>query len=461
MKHTPNDLVEGSISKGLFLFALPLLGSSMIQQLYNTVDLMFVGNILGKEAAAAVGCTSLLTICIIGFFSGLGVGVGVITSQFFGASRFNGVQKTISTGAGLTILLSIATVLFGWFFSPALLRLMNTPEAIMALSVTYIRIYFLGVFSIVSYNMSAGVLRALGNSRSPMIYQLIGGVINIFANAFFMMVLKLGIAGAAYATILSQSVAAFLTIAHLCRLPSEYRLNITNIRIDWFLTKRICMIAIPEAIRSTLITFANIIVQSQINTLGVESMAAYAAYCKVEGFLYLPQWAIGQANTTFVGQNFGAGKMKRMEQSTKIALGMGMGITMIISLLILSFPAQVFGWFSSDPNVVALSVKIGQTTFMFYFLYAIVEVLSGAIRGTGKSLPPMIVSLVNMCGVRLIVLHIVLQYVHTINGIAVVFPITWLTTALSIGIYYLTGKWKKPSFISADDTELKQIKNCE
>lgn len=450
MKERSNNLTQGSIFKGLFLFALPLLGSSLIQQMYNTVDLMFVGNILGKEASAAVGSTSLLTVCIIGFFNGMGIGVGVITSHYFGAKQPRYVKDNIHTAAGLTIVLSIAAIILGWFTCPVFLSWMNIPDDIMGLALTYIRIYLIGIFSIVSYNVSAGILRALGNSRSPMIYQLIGGIVNVFANAFFMCVLKLGIAGAALATLFSQSVAAFLTVYHLCKLPEEYRFELRKIRISGHLAKKILVIGIPEAIRSMLITFANLIVQAQINMLGVDSMAAYAAYCKAEGFLYLPQWAVGQANTTFVGQNLGAGEIKRAEKSTRTALIMGIGITLVISAVVLIFPYQVFRLFSNEPDIVALGAKIGQTTFGFYFLYAIVEVLSGAIRGAGKSAPPMVVSLINMCVVRLIALKIALMFIHTVDGIAIVFPITWITTSLSIAIYYWSGRWKRSAMINFD-----------
>lgn len=460
MREKNNDLTQGSIFKGLFLFALPLLGSSLIQQMYNTVDLMFVGNILGKEASAAVGSTSLLTVCIIGFFNGMGTGVGVITSQYFGAKQKQSLTDTIHTAAGLTVVLSAVVIVFGWIACPVLLKWINIPDNIMGLALTYIRIYFLSVFSIVSYNISAGILRALGNSRSPMTYQLIGGIANVFANAFFMCVLKLGIAGAALATLLSQTVAAVLTLRHLCRLNEEYRLELRKIRIIPSIARKIFIIGIPEAVRSMLITLANLIVQSQINMLGVDSMAAYAAYCKAEGFLYLPQWAVGQANTTFVGQNLGAGKVERVEKSTRTALVMGIGITMAISAVVLIFPHQVFRLFSNEPDIISLGAKIGQMTFGFYFLYAIVEVLSGAIRGAGKSTPPMVVSLINMCGVRLIVLKIALMFIPTVNGIAIVFPITWVTTSLSIALYYKSGRWKNSSVVHHEKIEAVKAEEC-
>jgi len=454
MRQKNHDLTQGSILKGLSLFALPLLGSCLIQQMYNTVDLIFVGNLLGKEASAAVGSTSLLTMCIIGFFNGLGVGVGVVTSHFYGAKQTKDVKDTIHTATALTIILSILSIVFGWLLCPLFLRWINIPANIMTLALTYIRIYILGIFSVVSYNVSAGVLRALGNSRTPMIYQLIGGCVNILADAFFLYILKFGITGVALATLLSESVAAILTVRSLCKLPEDYRLEFKKIRIIPALAKKIFIIAIPEAIRSMLITLANLTVQSQINVLGVDSMAAYAAYCKTEGFLYLPQWAIGQANTTFVGQNLGAGKSKRAEKSTRVALVMGIVITIVISGFILIFPYQVFRLFSNEPDIISLGVKIGKMTFGFYWLYAIVEILSGAIRGAGKSTPPMIVSLINMCGVRLIALKIALQFIHTVDGIAIVFPITWVTTSLSIGLYYYFGHWKDTHIVDADPKKI-------
>lgn len=441
MKH--NDLTEGSIVKGLCLFALPLLGSSLIQQLYNTVDLMFVGNILGKEASAAVGSTSLLTVCIIGFFNGLGVGVGVITSQYFGGKHYEDVKRAIHTAAGLTVVFSLLVTVSGWLASPVLLHMMNIPDNIMGLALTYIRIYILSIFLIVSYNVSAGILRALGNSRTPMICQLIGGVMNVFANTLFIYVLRLGIAGAAYATMLSQFAAAFLTIICLYRLPREYRLRLAAIRIHLPMARRIFLIGIPEALRSMIITFANLILQSQINTLGVDSMAAYASYCKAEGFIYMPQWAVGQANTTFVGQNLGAGNIERAEKSTRTGLVMAVSITLVVCGLILLFPYPVFGLFSNDPDIIALGVKIGRRTYALYFLYAIVEVLSGTIRGAGKSAPPMLISVFNMCIVRLAALKIALMFFHTVYDIAIVFPFTWITTCLSVAIYYKSGRWKE------------------
>lgn len=442
MAELRKNLTEGTIVKGLFLFALPLLGSSLIQQLYNTVDLIFVGNFVGKSASAAIGSTSLVVTCIIGFFNGLGMGVGVLTAQFYGAQKKEKIKKTVQTAAGLTLVLSVVITAAGLLLCPYILDLLRVPSSIHEIAGTYLQIYLLSVLSIVSYNMSAGVLRALGNSRTPMLCQLLGGIVNVAGDAFFICVLDLGVAGAGLATLFSQTLAAVLTVRCLCRLPRDYRLELRGITVERGMAGTIFKIGIPEAIRSMMITFANLMVQMQINILGVNAMAAYASYTKAEGFLYLPQWAVGQACTTFTGQNLGAGKLKRAEKGARTAILMAVIITMAISSVILIFPEPVFRLFSNDPEIITLSARVGCTTVGLYFLYGIVEVTSGAIRGAGHSMPPMVILLINMCGVRLLVLHILLHYFDTIEKIILVFPITWICSSLSMLLYYRFGKWR-------------------
>lgn len=452
MAEKRSSLTEGPIAKGLFRFALPLLGSSLIQQLYNTVDLIFVGNFLGKSASAAIGSTSLVVSCIIGFFNGLGMGVGVLTAQFYGAKKNKKIKGTVHTAAGLTLLLSLIITVAGWVLCPYILKLLKIPADIQVPASTYLRIYMLSLLSIVSYNMSAGVLRALGNSRTPMLCQLLGGIVNVAADALFICVFQLGVAGAGLATVFSQSLAAVLTIRCICRLPQDYRMELRRMTIEPGMAKAIFRIGIPEAVRSMMITFANLMVQTQINILGVNSMAAYASYVKAEGFLYLPQWAMGQANTTFVGQNLGAGNVERAEKGARTAIFMVIGITVTISAFILIFPEQVFRLFSSDPEIITLSAKLGCAAYGLYFLYGIVEVIAGAIRGAGHSTPPMVILLINMCGVRLIVLRILLCYFDSIEKIILVFPITWICSCLSMVLYYRFGKWKTSALLDGKNT---------
>ncbi|MDO4175035.1 MAG: MATE family efflux transporter [Eubacteriales bacterium] len=443
MKQKNTDLTQGSISMKLMLFVLPLLGSSLIQQLYNTVDLMFVGNLLGKDASAAVGTCGWPINCLVGFFTGMGVGVGVLVSQAYGGKDFAKVKYIIRNAMGLVLAGSVVLMIIGMAFAPTILRMMNTPENILDMAVVYARIYFLSMFSIIGYNFSAGILRALGNSRSPMIYQLFGGIANVFGNTLFIYVLDMGVAGAALATFCSQTVAAALTIRHLCKLREEYRLELRTITLKLDALKRIFAVGVPMGIQTTLVSVSLLLLQSQINTMGVTSMAAYTAYSKMESFVYLPMWAVGQANTTFVGQNLGNGKIRRAEKGTRTALILGIVITLAITLPLTYFSDTVLRLFSNEGDVIALGSKIIVRLFPLYFLYVFVEVLSGTIRGAGKSAPVMVIILVNMFVVRLIFLAIAMMLFDTVYEVALIFPATWLTTAISVGTYYLTGRWKK------------------
>ncbi|MCD8355001.1 MAG: MATE family efflux transporter [Clostridia bacterium] len=443
MKQKNNDLTQGSITWKLILFALPLLGTSLIQQMYNTVDLMFVGKILGKEASAAVGTCGWPINCLVGFFTGMGVGVGVLISQAYGGKDMKQLKRIIHTAMGLVIAGSIVLMIIGVTLTPVILRMMNTPEEILDLAVIYARIYFLSMFSIIGFNFSSGILRALGNSRSPMIYQLLGGFTNIWGNTLFIYILHLGVAGAALATFCSQTVAAVLTIRHLCRLPEQYHLQLHHIRLEPAMLKRIFVVGIPMGIQTTIVSISLLLLQSQINTMGVTSMAAYTAYSKIESLVYFPMWAVGQAATTFVGQNLGSGQIKRAVKGTRTALVTGIMITLVITLSLTCFSHGVLHLFSSDTDVIDLGSKIIVRLFPLYFLYVFVEVLSGTIRGAGKSAPVMFIILINMFAVRLLFLYIAMMMFDTVYEVALIFPATWLTTSLSVGIYYLTGRWKK------------------
>ncbi|MGN1014054.1 MAG: MATE family efflux transporter [Butyricicoccus sp.] len=435
------NLTQGPIGTQLFLFALPFFGSSLIQQLYNTIDLMFVGNVLGKEASAAVGSSSLLVTCLLSFFTGISVGVGVLTAKASGARDGVRLKEVIHTSAALTVLGSLLFLVLGWMLAPILLRLLNTPEDILPLALVYIRIYFLSLPAIVSYNMSAGILRAMGDSRSPMMYQLAGGLVNVAANALFLCVFRWGVAGAALATLCSQGIAAVLTVRHLFHLEEEYRLRIGAIRFHGAISRQIFQIGIPAAVQAMIITLSNLLVQSQINNLGVVSIAAFTAYFKVENFIYLPIMAIGQASANFFGQNLGAGQPERARKGTRISIALGVAITVAISAMILLFCSQFFRLFTSDLEVIEIGRRIAFVSYPWYFLYVFLEVLASTIRSAGKALPPMLIVVVNMCGVRLIALITIMNLSPSAPHVAVIYPITWICTVLCLAIYYRKGHW--------------------
>ena len=393
-----NRLTEGNIWKQIIVFVLPLLASSLIQQLYNTVDLIFVGQFLDKNASIAVGSGSLLIACIINFFTGLSVGAAVITGNAYGAADEDTISKVIHTSVIMSLFAGIVLAIIGVAGAP--------------------------------------VFRALGDSRMPMIYQLIGGITNIFANYLFIAVLELGVAGAAYATLASQTVAAVLTVRKLTKLPDGYRLKIKKIKADMQILGRIIKIGFPTGIQSMVLTFSNLVVQSNINMLEVTSIAAFVVYFKVELFVYLPIQAIGQATMTFVSQNFGARIYERARKGIRCCIIIGIITSVLIVVILFNIANPVMALFTRDTEVMNVCYEILKITFPFYFIYVFLETFSNALRGTGKSFGPMIITIINMCGVRVVLVTIIMMIIHSATGIAMVYPITWFCSAACMAGYY-------------------------
>lgn len=437
------DLTEGTIWKQLMLFALPLLGSSLIQQLYNTVDLIFVGNVLGKEASAAVGASSLIITCLVGFFTGLSVGAVIIIGQSYGHKSKTDLQRAVHTAIGLSFLGGALLMVIGYIGAPHFLRWMNTPEEIWSTSLSYLRIYFLSLIAVIIYNMGAGNLRAVGDSKSPLLYQLIGGITNVVMDALFVVVFDFGVDGVAWATLFSQTIAAGCVLIHLSRTNGDHHLSWIKVRIDKDFFSRILKVGVPVGLQSLVITLSNVFAQYQINSFGVDAIAAFTAYFKVELIIYLPIVAFGQAITTFSAQNIGAGKIERMKIGTKICLVMGIALTIATSVTTLIFGRQAFGVFNQDSSVIDYGIRIIQTSFPFYFLYVILEVLGGTIRGAGKSTPPMIIILLNICVLRTILLFSIMSFYHDVRGVAMTYPITWAATSACLSVYFFKGKWLK------------------
>ena len=431
-----NRLTEGNIWKQIIVFALPLLASSLIQQLYNTVDLIFVGQFLDKNASIAVGSGSLLIACIINFFTGLSVGAAVVAGNSYGADDKNTLSKVIHTAVVMCLVGGIVLAVIGVVGAPRFLKWLNTPADILPLGVTYIRIYFVSIFSIVFFNVSSGILRALGDSKNPMLFQLIGGITNVFANYIFIAVLDLGVAGAAYATLASQSVAAILTVRKLTKIPDEYRLKLKKIRCDMEILGRIVRIGLPSGIQSMVLTLSNLVIQSNINKLDVTSIAAFVVYFKVELFVYLPIQAIGQATMTFVSQNFGADLYKRARKGIRCCITIGVIASILLVILVLGIANPIMSLFTRDNEVMKVCLEILKTTFPFYFIYVFLESFSNALRGTGKSMGPMVITIINMCGVRVVLVTIIMMIIHSATGIAMVYPITWFCSAACMAGYY-------------------------
>lgn len=441
MAKKSNDLTQGNITKQLIAFALPLLIGALIQQLYSTVDMMFVGKVLGTSAAAAVGSSGMIVNCIVGFFTGLSVGVGVVVGTTVGSGDRDRLRRVIHCAAGLTLVMGVAFMAVGLLLAPTILGWMNTPVDILPQATTYIRIYLCSVLSIVSYNVGTGILKALGDSKTPTLYQLLGGITNVIGNYFFIVVFRWGVVGAAMTTLLSQTLAACLTVQHLFKLPEEYRLKISQIKLEPKLSGEILSVGIPSAIQSIMLSLSNLIVQTNINTLDVLSIASFTAYYKVENIIYYPIMAVGQACSAFVSQNIGAKKLDRARGGTKKAIMLGVGVTLVISWGVVLGAKYAFSLFSNDPAVIDLGSRIARVAYPFYFIYVFLEVYAASIRGAGKAMPTMVITILNMCVVRVTVLTILMHIFHTAVGVAAVYPITWLCNALCMFGYYRTGRW--------------------
>lgn len=440
LKKNTHTLTEGSVWKGILLFALPLLGSSLIQQLYSTVDLIFVGQLLGTKASAAIGASGLIVTCLIGFFNGMAVGTNVFAARHYGAKRFNELKKLIQTIFWTGIIGGLLLMVIGLIFSPAFLTWMGTPKSIFPLAVRYLRIYMVSMISIVSYNLLGGVLRALGDSRTPLLYQFFGGIINVFADFIFLAVFHMGVEGTALATLFSQTVAAIGIMLHLYRLKEPYALRFSIKECSLREFTDILKVGVPAGVQSIIITLSNIIIQSQINTLGVTAVASFTVYFRVELIVYLPIIALGQAVVSFVGQNYGAGNWNRIKKGNKFSILGGSFATFIACILLIIAMPVILKAFTKDTAVAAQTLEIVKVTFPFYFFYTVLECFSSNLRGFGKAFLPMVVTVVSFCGFRIAALFVLMAQNPSPDKVALSYPISWGIAAIAMAVLYVRNR---------------------
>lgn len=437
MKNNSHTLTKGSVGKGILLFALPLLGSSLIQQLYSTVDLIFVGQLLGTKASAAIGASGLIVTCMIGFFNGMAVGTNVFAARHYGARRFEQLKKLIQTIFWTGIIGGFLLTVIGLVLSPVFLTWMGTPESIFPLAVRYLRIYMASMISVVSYNLLSGVLRALGDSRTPMLYQFFGGIINVFADFIFLYVFHMGVEGTAFATLFSQTFAAIGVMIHLYRLKKPYALRIRFSDCSLKEFTDILKVGVPAGVQSIIITLSNIIIQSQINTLGVTSVASFTVYFRVELIIYLPIVALGQAVVSFVGQNYGASNWERIKKGNRLCIFGGSLITFAACILLIIAMPVILNVFTKDAAVAAQTLEIVKVTFPFYFFYTVLECFSSNLRGFGKAFLPMIVTVISFCGFRIIALFALMAKNPSPDKVALSYPISWGIAAAAMAMLYV------------------------
>ena len=441
-QNTTNQITEGVIWKQLLIFFFPILFGTFFQQLYNTADAIIVGNFVGKEALASVGgSASTIINLLVGFFVGLSSGATVIISQYYGADNRRRVSDSVHTAIALAIAGGVVIMLIGLVSARFALTAMGTPDDILSLSLTYMKIYYLGTIPSMIYNMGSGILRAVGDSKRPLYFLIASCLVNIVLDLLFVAVLGMGVSGAAIATIASQFFSAILTLIALLRTQDSYRLIVSKIRFHRDLLFDIIKIGLPAGLQSAMYSISNLLIQSSINSFGTDTIAAWTAYGKVDGLFWMIMGALGISVTTFVGQNFGAQKYRRVRRSVRIGLLMGFAIAGLCSAVLLTFAHTLLSWFTTSETVLNIGMRTVQLTIPFYFTYVSVEVLSGAVRGTGDSFWPMIISASGICLLRMLWVFLVVPMFPGFDTIVMIFPISWGATSLIFAAYYLQGGW--------------------
>lgn len=432
-----NRITEGSIFGQLLLFFFPILFGTFFQQLYNTADAMVVGRFVGKQALAAVGgSTSTLINLLVGFFVGLSSGATVVISQFYGARKADKVHWAVHTSIAFSVIGGIIFMIVGLVGSPWALEAMKTPEDVMGHAVVYIRIYFLGIIVNLVYNMGAGILRAVGDSRRPLYFLIASCFTNIILDVLLVAVLGMGVAGAALATITSQLLSAVLVVLALMKTDDMYKLEWKKVRIDQRMLQRIVRIGIPAGMQSVMYNISNVIIQAGVNTLGTDNVTAWATYGKVDGLYWMMINALGISVTTFVGQNFGAGRLDRVRKGAGACMVIGVALTASVGVVLYNGGHLLVELFTTDQQVQAISMDLLHFMVPTFITYIAIEILSGTLRGVGDAWMPLIITGIGVCAVRVLWIMFVLPDYHTIIGAAFCYPLTWSLTTVAFVIYY-------------------------
>lgn len=436
-----NSITEGVIWKQLLLFFFPILIGTFFQQLYNTVDTIIVGQYVGTQALAAVGTTSTLINLLVGFFVGISSGATVIISQFFGGGDWKALSKAVHTSIALALAGGVIILVLGLLTARLALTLLGVPEEIMEDALLYLNVYYGGIIFCMIYNVGTGVLRAIGDSKMPLYVLIVCCLVNIVLDLLFVVAFRWGVLGVALATALSQGVSALLILLRLTLTREAYRVQLRYVRFDPGILKSVIRIGLPAGLQSVMYSLSNLLMQASINSFGTDAIASWAAIGKIDGFIWMVMGAFGIAITTFVGQNFGARKYHRVRRSVRICLGMTMGVTVALSVMLLLFMEPLLRFFTGDPTVIALGQDFLWVLAPAYFTYVCIEIFSGAIRGAGEAVQPMLISLFGICGLRLVWVLVVLPMHSTMQMVAMTYPVTWVVTAVVFIVYYCKMGW--------------------
>lgn len=438
-------MVTGVIWKQLLLFFFPIMLGSLFQQLYNTVDAIVVGKFVGTDALAAVGgsASNILNL-LIGFFTGVSSGATVIISQYFGANDRDGVNRALHTAMLFALVGGAFIMVLGLIGTEFMLRLMDTPEDTIAGSALYLRIMFMGMVPNMVYNVGSAILRAMGDSKRPLYFLIVACLSNVVLDLVFVLVFKMGVAGVAWATVISQFLSAALVIITLMRSDNCCRMTLKALRINKIMLGKILKIGIPAAIQMAVTSFSNVFVQSYINHFGADCMGGWTAYSKIDQFLLLPMQSIALASTTFVGQNLGVNDVARAKKGVRTAILIAVGSTVVLMIPVLIFAEPLVAFFNSKPEVVSYGSMLLRLISPFYVFCCINQILAGSLRGAGDSRSAMFIMLGCFVLFRQIYLYVMTNYItNTIVAVALGYPAGWMLCSLITYVYFRFSNWEK------------------
>ncbi|MBQ8857791.1 MAG: MATE family efflux transporter [Lachnospiraceae bacterium] len=441
MNEEKMSMTEGTVWKILVRFAFPLLLGNLFQQLYNAVDSLVVGNFCGNEALAAVSSSGSLQHLLIGFFQGVFIGASVLISRCFGAKDKEGVDEAIHTTVVFALVAGVVLTILGVAFTPTVLRWMGTPENVMPNSVTYFRIYCMGLLGMVLYNTTNGIFNALGDSRHPLYYLIISSVTNAVLDLIFVGVFHWGVAGAALATTMGQFLSAILGLMHLMSGRFIVQIKVSKLHVNPNVLKQVFMLGLPSGVQNSVNAIANLVVQSNINAFGDLAMAGCGSYAKVQGFVFLPIMSMALALTTFVGQNMGANRPDRVKKGIRQGMMISVVMAEIFGVFVFMFASQLVGLFSKDPAVVAFGVQQARVEALFFFLLATTHACAGILRGAGKTMIPMAVTLGAWCVLRIVYIEGLVRIIPNINVVFSAYPVTWVTSSLLLLWFVKRQNW--------------------
>lgn len=451
-----NQITEGVIWKQLLIFFFPIMLGTLFQQLYNTADAVVVGRFVGTQALAAVGgSTGQVSNLVVNFFVALSSGATVIIARYYGAKNKKDLNDTLHTAAALSLVGGLLTSVAGILLAPTLLGMMKTPADVMADSVLYLRIYFAGIIFVFIYNVGSAILRAVGDSTRPLYFLIVCCFINIFLDILLVVGCGMGVAGAALATVASQAVSAILVIHALIKSTDMYRLEPKAIRFHKFLLISIVTIGLPAGIQSIMYNISNIIIQTSLNSLGTNTMAAYTAFGKIDAIYWMISGAFSVSIITFISQNYGAGKYSRMKKSVKVCLLLDLIASLLVSALLLFTGEFLLRLFTTDPEVIQVGMKIIHIIAPSYVLFIFIEILSSALRGMGNVLVPMLMTCTGVCLLRIFWIFLAVPHWPGVETILMSYPISWGLTAFLFVIYYY---WDQKKFYKTH-TEEKETEN--